>query len=71
MEQLNQFLAMGGYAAFVWPSYAFAALVMGGLAWSSRREMTRRARALAALEASLPRRAARAASSAAAAEAPR
>ncbi len=24
-------LAMGGYAAFVWPAYGIAALVLGGL----------------------------------------
>jgi heme exporter protein D len=30
-----QFLAMGGYAAYVWPAYGLAVIVLGGLlAWS-------------------------------------
>jgi heme exporter protein D len=34
-ESLEQFLAMGGYAAYVWPSYGVSALLIGGLiAWS-------------------------------------
>jgi len=28
-------LAMGGYAAFVWPAYGIALLVLGGLAFAS------------------------------------
>ncbi len=28
---MSEFLAMGGYAAFVWPSYLIAAIVMLGL----------------------------------------
>jgi heme exporter protein D len=35
METLNTWLAMGGYAAFVWPAYAIAALVLGGIAAQS------------------------------------
>jgi len=32
---LDAFLAMGGYAGYVWPAYAAAAIVLGGLlAWS-------------------------------------
>jgi heme exporter protein D len=32
---LDAFLAMGGYAVFVWPAYAAALIVCGGLtAWS-------------------------------------
>ena len=35
MSRLDAFLAMGGYAAYVWPAYATAAIVLGGLAaWS-------------------------------------
>ena len=48
---MRDFLAMGGYAAFVWPSYGFAALVMAGLALASRRALSHSARQLAALEA--------------------
>ncbi len=43
-----KFLAMGGYAAYVWPAYAAAVAVLGGLLlWSlgayrrSRRELER------------------------------
>jgi heme exporter protein D len=35
---VSDFLSMGGYAAFVWPSYGVAFAVMGGLllwAWRS------------------------------------
>ncbi|HWI26057.1 MAG TPA: heme exporter protein CcmD [Stellaceae bacterium] len=32
---VTQFLAMGGYAAYVWPAYGVTVLVLGGLlAWS-------------------------------------
>jgi len=35
MSGLDAFLAMGGYAVFVWPAYAVALIVLGGLtAWS-------------------------------------
>ncbi len=35
MSGLDAFLAMGGYAGYVWPAYAAAAIVLGGLlAWS-------------------------------------
>jgi heme exporter protein D len=38
MSPLTSWLAMGGYAGFVWPAYAVAATVLGGLAaWSWRR----------------------------------
>ncbi len=48
MEQLRDFLAMGGYGAFVWPAYGASALVRGWL-WVSRlRRLRERERALAA-----------------------
>ena len=35
MSGLDAFLAMGGYAAYVWPAYAAAVATLGGLlAWS-------------------------------------
>lgn len=35
MTDLHTFLAMGGYAQYVWPAYGAAFLVLGGLfAWS-------------------------------------
>jgi heme exporter protein D len=56
MAALESFFAMGGYGAYVWPAYAIAALVLGGLVIASRRELGRRARELAAAEAALPAR---------------
>ena len=48
MSGLDAFLAMGGYAVFVWPAYAAALIVLGGLTgWSlagyrrARRELER------------------------------
>ncbi len=47
MRAIDAYLAMGGYAVFVWPAYAVALTVLGGLAlWSWRR----RRHALLALE---------------------
>ena len=31
MTTVSDFLAMGGYAAFVWPAYGVTAVVLGGL----------------------------------------
>jgi heme exporter protein D len=48
MNTVSDFLAMGGYAAFVWPAYGAAAIVLGGLVLQSvlgyrarRRELDR------------------------------
>jgi heme exporter protein D len=41
---ISQWLAMGGYAGFVWPAYAIAAVVLGWLAvysWRRHRQSTR------------------------------
>jgi heme exporter protein D len=35
--EVGNYLAMGGYAAFVWPAYGVAFTVLGGLAWYSWR----------------------------------
>ncbi len=35
--EVGRYLAMGGYAAFVWPAYGVALVVLGGLAWQSWR----------------------------------
>jgi heme exporter protein D len=43
MGNVSAFLAMGGYAAFVWPAYGVALAVLGGLAlfsWRRYREST-------------------------------
>ena len=36
---VSQFLAMGGYAAYVWPCYGLAALVIGLNILSARRSL--------------------------------
>ncbi len=41
---MAEFLAMGGYAAYVWPSFAVTTFVLGGMAWhawATRRRLTR------------------------------
>ena len=37
MSGLQHWAEMGGYAAFVWPAYAVALLVLGGIAAQSWR----------------------------------
>ena len=46
MNALGQYLAMGGYATFVWPAYGFAAAALGGLAAVSWRRYRASRRAL-------------------------
>src|SRR5262249_48346073 len=36
-EAVGRYLAMGDYAAFVWPAYGVALVVLGGLAWQAWR----------------------------------
>jgi heme exporter protein D len=48
---MNEFFAMGGYGAYVWPSYIIAALVVGGMAIQTIREWRRARDRLRALEA--------------------
>ena len=36
---MSEFLAMSGYAAYVWPAFGFTILVLGGLWWLSWRQM--------------------------------
>ncbi len=48
---MSDFLAMGGYASFVWPAYGLTFLVMAGLAVASRRALSRQQSDLALLEA--------------------
>jgi len=49
MAEIEQFLAMGGYAAFVWPAFAVTAAVLVGLLVVSLRTLRRREAALALL----------------------
>jgi heme exporter protein D len=51
MRALSAWLAMGGYAGFVWPAYGIAAAVLGGMSIYS----WRRYRASVALLARLQR----------------
>jgi heme exporter protein D len=40
MDDLKDFLDMGGYAAFVWPAYGLTALVLLWNWWAARRSET-------------------------------
>ena len=61
MSAVAEFLAMGGYALYVWSSFAIAAVLLGGIAaWSAieARRVERRtfARALHARRGAAPDR---------------
>ncbi len=51
MNSFQHFLEMGGYARFVWPSYALAALVLAGFVATSVSANRRVRRELASLQA--------------------
>ena len=50
MEQIVDYLSMGGYAAFVWPAFVIAAAVMVALLTVSLRGLRARRAELAALQ---------------------
>ena len=50
MSTLAGYFAMGGYAIYVWPAYALAATVLGGLAWHSWRRYRQSVRSLDRLQ---------------------
>ncbi len=52
MTSFENFLAMGGYGAYVWPSYVLSALVLAGFLWQSLRDLRRYERDLEAVEQS-------------------
>jgi heme exporter protein D len=54
MTGLDAFLAMGGYAQYVWPAYAVALIVLGGLTIWSISGYRRARRQLEALQGSAP-----------------
>jgi heme exporter protein D len=56
MQRMLDYLAMGGYAAFVWPAYVLAAVILGGLFWQSRQGYRRRQRELERLQRGRTRR---------------
>ncbi len=51
MQSFDAFLAMGGYAAYVWPAIALTLVVLIWLAWSSLACLKRTQKRLKALEA--------------------
>jgi len=55
MSSLGAFLAMGGYADYVWPAYAAAAIMLGGLAAWSIAGYRRTQRELNVLQRSAPK----------------
>jgi len=56
MDALGHFLAMGGYARFVWPAYGLAVLVLAAMALQSYRAWRRQQSLWSALEAARPQR---------------
>ena len=47
---MNEFLHMGGYAAYIWPAYGVVAVVMIGLLMRTIKTLRTNERTLAALE---------------------
>ena len=55
--EITRYMAMGGYAAFVWPAYGVALAVLGGLACQSWRRYRASSNMLERLQRELrPRR---------------
>jgi heme exporter protein D len=50
MSAIGAYLAMGGYAVFVWPAYGVAFAVLGGIALFSWVRYRQAGRALARLQ---------------------
>jgi heme exporter protein D len=50
---MAEFLAMGGYAAYVWPAFGFTILVLGGLWLLSLRQMRAKEAELEALRSQM------------------
>jgi heme exporter protein D len=49
-NSVGEFLAMGGYALYVWPAFGLAAAVLGGLWLDTRARLRTAERDLAAAE---------------------
>ncbi len=56
MNGLEHFLAMGGYARFVWPAYGLAVLLLAGMALQSYRTWRRQQGLWSSLQATRPQR---------------
>lgn len=50
MDAIASWLAMGGYAGFVWPAYGVATAILGGVAFHAWRRHRSSAAALARLQ---------------------
>ena len=53
---MSEFFAMGGYAAFIWPAYAVATLLLFGLLALSMKSMREREALVESLRSSRSRR---------------
>ena len=53
---MSEFFAMGGYAAFIWPAYAVATLLLFGLLALSLKSMREREALVESLRSSRSRR---------------
>jgi heme exporter protein D len=56
MDAIREYLAMGGYAAFVWPAFGVTAIVMVVLLVVSIRGLRKERRTLELMESARPRR---------------
>ena len=53
MEQISEYFAMGGYAAFVWPAYAITAAILAIVFTTSLRSLRRTEAELARLQSTV------------------
>lgn len=53
MNDLSHMLSLGGYGVYVWPAYAFAAVVMIGLFIAAKRQLARAERDAERMRATL------------------
>jgi len=60
MDRLHALIEMGGYAAFVWPAYGIALVVLVGVVVASRHSLRRNEAELARLQEGRRERRARA-----------
>jgi len=56
MDRIATFFAMGGYAAYVWPAFAVAAVVMAALVIATLHTLRRREREIAEIIKGRPQR---------------
>jgi len=56
MESISEFIHMGGYAAFVWPSFGITALIMIAIAIDSWRGFVQERATLEKLQSQRPDR---------------